>query len=193
MPGGARHAQASDWLALADQYWDSAPVIGGSRIPILWGIDAVHGNNNVYGATVFPHNIGVGAAHDGCLIQEIGAATAQQVRATGQDWAFGPTLAVVRDDRWGRTYEGFSEEPAIVRWYGAKAFLGIGDLDPDGRRLHGILATAKHYIGDGGTNNGKDQGDNQYPESDLINVFAQGYYGALGPGGGQTVMISFNS
>jgi beta-glucosidase len=192
-PGGERHAAAADWLALADQYWNASPAINGTKVPILWGIDAVHGNNNVHGATIFPHNIGLGAAHDACLVKDIGAATAAQVRATGQDWAFGPTLAVVRDDRWGRTFEGFSENPAIVRWYAQAGFKGFGDLDPDGKRLHGILATAKHYIGDGGTTNGKDQGLNEYPESDLINIFGQGYFGALGPGGGQTVMISFNS
>lgn len=192
-PGGDRQATAADWLALADAYWDHAPVTeGGVTIPVIWGIDAVHGNNNVRGATVFPHNIGLGAAHDACLVREIGAATAAQLRATGQEWAFGPTLAVVRDDRWGRTYEGFSEDPAIVRWYGEAAFLGMGDLD-GGRRLKGVLGTAKHYLGDGGTKNGKDQGVNEHPESELINVFGQGYYGALGPGGGQTVMISFNS
>jgi beta-glucosidase len=192
-PGGNRHAAAADWLALADAYWDHAPVTsGGVTVPVIWGIDAVHGNNNVYGATIFPHNIGLGAAHDACLVQDIGAATAAQVRATGQEWAFGPTLAVVRDDRWGRTYEGYSEDPAIVRWYAAAAFKGLGDLS-GGKRLNGVLGTAKHYIGDGGTTGGKDQGDNQHPESDLINIFGQGYYGALGSGGGQTVMISFNS
>jgi beta-glucosidase len=192
-PANARHATAQSWRDMADAYFDASLSVDGTKIPVLWGIDAVHGNNNVYGATVFPHNIGLGAAHDACLVQQIGAATAAEVRATGQDWAFGPTLAVVRDDRWGRTYEGFSEDPAIVRWYGEAAFKGFGGLDPDGKHLHGVLATAKHFIGDGGTTFGADQGNNQYPESDLINIFSQGYYGALGPGGGQTVMISFNS
>ena len=90
-------------------------------IPVIWGIDAVHGNSNIYGATLFPHNIGLGAAHDPCLVRDVEAATAEQVRATGQDWAFAPTLAVVRDDRWGRTYEGFSEDPRITRAYGYEA------------------------------------------------------------------------
>ncbi len=192
-PGGARHASASSWLALADQYWNSSPTINGTKIPIIWGIDAVHGNSPVYGSTVFPHNIGLGAAHDACLVKEIGAATAAEVRATGQDWAFAPTLAVVRDDRWGRTYEGYSEAPAIVRWYGEAICKGLGDLDPGGKRLRGILATAKHFLGDGGTTGGQDQGVNEYSERDLINLFAQGYLGALGPGGGQTVMISYSS
>jgi len=192
-PASARHATAQAWRDMADAYFAASPSVDGTKIPVLWGIDAVHGNNNVYGATVFPHNIGLGAAHDACLVQQIGAATAAEVRATGQDWAFGPTLAVVRDDRWGRTYEGYSEDPAIVRWYGEAAFKGFGALDPDGKHLRGVLATAKHFIGDGGTTGGTDQGNNQHPESDLINIFSQGYYGALGPGGGQTVMISFNS
>ena len=192
-PDGIRHAPAQAWRAKADAYFAESPVIGGVRIPVLWGIDAVHGNNNVYAATVFPHNIGLGAAHDACLVEQIGAATAAQVRATGQDWAFGPTLAVVRDDRWGRTYEGYSEDPAIVRWYAEAAFKGFGNLDADGKRLHGVLGTAKHFIGDGGTTGGTDQGNNQHSEADLMNIFGQGYFGALGPGGGQTVMISFNS
>jgi len=192
-PDQARHATAQAWRAKADAYFDASPVVGGVKIPVLWGIDAVHGNNNVYGATVFPHNIGLGAAHDACLVEQIGAATAAEVRSTGQDWAFGPTLAVVRDDRWGRTYEGYSEDPAIVRWYAEAAFKGFGGIDADGKRLHGVLGTAKHFIGDGGTTNGTDQGDNEHSEAELMNIFGQGYFGALGPGGGQTVMISFNS
>lgn len=192
-PAGARHASPATWRAMADAFFDASPTIDGVKIPVIWGIDAVHGNNNVFGATTFPHNIGLGAAHDACLVEQIGQATASEVRATGQDWAFGPTLAVVRDDRWGRTYEGYSEDPSIVRWYAASAFRGFGNLDADGKRLHGILATAKHFIGDGGTTAGTDQGNNQHSESELMNIFGQGYYGALGPGGGQTVMISFNS
>nr|BFE78683.1 hypothetical protein GCM10020093_012840 [Planobispora longispora] len=109
-PGRDKHASPQAWLDLADAYWD-ASVSTRTKIPVIWGIDAVHGNNNVYGATVFPHNIGLGAAQDPCLVRDIGEATAEQIRATGQDWAFAPTLAVVRDDRWGRTYEGFSEDP----------------------------------------------------------------------------------
>jgi beta-glucosidase len=192
-PGGVRRATAANWLALADQYWSSSPTINGTKVPIIWGIDAVHGQGPVYGATVFPHNIGQGAAHDACLVKELAAATAAQVRATGQDWVFGPTLAVPRDDRWGRTYEGYSEDPAIVRWYAEYAFKGLGDLDPDGKRLRGVLATAKHFIGDGATTSGQDQGLTECSERDLINIAGQGYFGALGPGGGQTVMVSYSS
>ena len=88
------------------------------KVPVIWGTDAVHGHNNVYGATLFPHNIGLGAAHDPALIERIGHATAEQVRATGITWAFAPTLAVVQNPRWGRTYESYSSDPALVRSYG---------------------------------------------------------------------------
>jgi len=194
-----KHATPADWLALADAYWDAALAADGKvKIPIMWGIDAVHGNNNVFGATLFPHNIGLGAAHDPCLVRRIARATAEQVRVTGQDWAFAPTLAVVRDDRWGRTYEGFSEDPAITRAYAAAYVGGLqsaGEGEGEGhsvRRLRGILATAKHFIGDGGTAQGRDQGVNPSPEAILREIHGQGYFGALGAGA-QTVMISFSS
>jgi beta-glucosidase len=190
-PNKDKHATAQAWLALADAYWQASKDTR-TKIPVLWGIDAVHGNNNVFGATVFPHNIGLGAAADPCLIRDISKATAEQIRATGQDWAFAPTLAVVRDDRWGRTYEGYSEDPRITRAYGYEAVRGL--QQNDSRRLDddGVLATAKHFIGDGGTIGGKDQGVNPSSEADMINIHGQGYYGALAAGA-QTVMVSFNS
>ncbi|XVQ82254.1 glycoside hydrolase family 3 N-terminal domain-containing protein [Microbispora siamensis] len=190
-PGRDKHASPQDWLALADAYWQ-ASVNTRTKIPVIWGIDAVHGNNNVFGATLFPHNIGLGAAHDPCLLRDIGAATAAQVRATGQDWAFGPTLAVVRDDRWGRTYEGYSEDPRLTRAYGYEVVRGL--QEGGSRRLgdRGVIATAKHFIGDGGTLKGQDQGVNPSSEADMINIHGQGYYGALAAGA-QTVMASFNS
>jgi len=162
-PNNDKHATPSAWLAFADAYWDAALAADGEvKIPIMWGIDAVHGNSNVFGATLFPHNIGLGAAHDPCLVRRIARATAEQVRVTGQDWAFAPTLAIVRDDRWGRTYEGFSEDPAITRAYAAAYVAGLQnagegeDEDRSVRRLRGVLATAKHFIGDGGTAEGRD-------------------------------------
>ena len=204
-PNTDKHATPSAWLALADAYWDAALAADGAvKIPIMWGIDAVHGNSNVFGATLFPHNIGLGAARDPCLVRRIARATAEQVRVTGQDWAFAPTLAVVRDDRWGRTYEGFSEDPAITRAYAAAYVAGLQNAGEDDgehegkgedrsvRRLRGVLATAKHFIGDGGTAEGRDQGVNASPEAILREVHGQGYFGALGAGA-QTVMISFNS
>ncbi|MEV5412213.1 exo 1,3/1,4-beta-D-glucan glucohydrolase [Thermopolyspora sp. NPDC052614] len=190
-PNRDKHATPQDWLALADAYWQ-ASVSTRTKIPIIWGIDAVHGNNNVFGATLFPHNIALGAAHDPCLVREVTAATARQVRVTGQDWAFAPTLAVPRDDRWGRTYEGYSEDPRITRAYAAEAVRGLqGDGTRRLDRGH-VLATAKHFIGDGGTQRGVDQGVNPSSEADMINIHGQGYYGALGAGA-QTVMASFNS
>ncbi|WP_405139566.1 exo 1,3/1,4-beta-D-glucan glucohydrolase [Sphaerisporangium sp. NBC_01403] len=190
-PGGDKHATPKAWLDLADAYWQ-ASVGTRTKIPVIWGIDAVHGNNNVYGATLFPHNIGLGAAHDPCLVRDIGAATATQIHATGQDWAFAPTLAVVRDDRWGRTYEGFSEDPRITRAYGYEAVRGLQGGNSGGIGDKGVIATAKHYIGDGGTLKGTDQGVNPSSEAEMINIHGQGYYGALAAGA-QTVMASFNS
>ncbi|WP_189251011.1 glycoside hydrolase family 3 protein [Streptosporangium pseudovulgare] len=190
-PGRDKHAAPRAWLDLADAYWE-ASTTSRTKIPVIWGIDAVHGNNNVHGATIFPHNIGLGAAHDPCLIRDIGAATAGQIRATGQDWAFAPTLAVVRDDRWGRTYEGFSEDPRITRAYGYEAVRGLQGGHPRGIGADGVIATAKHFIGDGGTLKGTDQGVNPSSEAEMINIHGQGYYGALAAGA-QTVMASFNS
>ncbi|ANN18396.1 beta-glucosidase [Amycolatopsis orientalis] len=190
-PNQDKHASQQDWLKLADAYWDAAKS-SRTRTPVIWGIDAVHGNNNVYGATVFPHNIGLGAAHDPCLVRDISAATARQIRATGQDWAFAPTLAVVRDDRWGRTYEGFSEDPRITRAYGYEAINGLQDGSTKRIGYNGVIGTAKHFIGDGGTLKGQDQGVNPASEAEMINVHGQGYYGALAAGS-QTVMVSFNS
>ncbi|MGW0593348.1 glycoside hydrolase family 3 N-terminal domain-containing protein [Streptosporangium sp. NPDC002607] len=190
-PNRDKHAAPKAWLDLADAYWN-ASVATRTKIPVIWGIDAVHGNNNVYGATVFPHNIGLGAAQDPCLVRDIGAATARQIRATGQDWAFAPTLAVPLDDRWGRTYEGFSEDPRITRAYGYEAVRGLQGKHPRGIGSDGVIATAKHFIGDGGTVKGVDQGVNPSSEAEMINVHGQGYYSALAAGA-QSVMASFNS
>ena len=191
-PGANKHAAPGDWLALADAYWAASKAGNAAGVPAIWGIDAVHGNSNIFGATLFPHNIGLGAAHDPCLVRDVQAATARQVRATGQDWAFAPTLAVVRDDRWGRTYEGFSEDPRITRAYGYEAIRGLQGQSRRGIGEDGVIGTAKHFIGDGGTELGKDQGVNPSSETEMINLHGQGYYGALAAGS-QTVMISFNS
>ena len=189
-PGNDKYATAADWVALADQYWEASMNTddGNAAIPLIWGTDAVHGHSNVHGATIFPHNIGLGAANDADLIRRIGDATAKQVAVTGIDWTFAPTLAVVRDDRWGRTYEGYSEDGEIVFNYGGAMVEGLqGDFSDDQ-----VVATAKHYIGDGGTDIGDDQGDNLASESDLINIHGQGYYSSI-TAGVQTVMASFNS
>jgi beta-glucosidase len=191
-PSNNKHAMPADWTALADAYWQ-ASMSTPSKIPIIWGIDAVHGNNNVFGTTLFPHNIGLGAARDTCLLRNIGAMTAQQVRVSGQDWAFAPTLAVVRDDRWGRTYEGYSEDPSVTRVYADAMMHGLqGNPNTSSTSFTGVIATAKHFIGDGGTANGTDQGVNMSSLSDMVNIHGQGYYGALAAGA-QTVMVSYSS
>ena len=109
-PGGKYNAPAKDWLALADAFWDASTSddLKLPRIPAIWGIDAVHGHSNIVGATLFPHNVGLGAMRDPALMRRIGEVTAIEMRVTGIDWTFAPTIAVVRDDRWGRSYEGLS-------------------------------------------------------------------------------------
>jgi beta-glucosidase len=191
-PGERRDASLADWLALADAWWDAAPSVGdGTRIPPIWGTDAVHGHNNVRGMTLFPHNIGLGAAHDPALVERIGEAVAAQVRATGIDWVFAPTLAVVRDDRWGRTYEGFSQAPEIVAAYAGPYVTGLqGRFDPAGRPT--VVATAKHFLGDGGTDHGADQGETRASAAELVRVHGAGYVPAIAAGV-QTVMASFSS
>lgn len=197
-PNNDKHAAVTDWLGLADRIFDAAPVVTirqhrrpvPIRIPALWGEDAVHGHGNVFGATLFPHNSGLGATRDRCLLEEIGEATMRAVRATGQDWTFGPCLAVARDDRWGRTYESWSEDPSIVRAFASSMTDGIMRVDHGRRSFRGILTSAKHYIGDGGSTMGIDQGVVEVEESVLRNIHGQGYFGALGSGA-QTVMVGF--
>ncbi|WP_437779589.1 glycoside hydrolase family 3 protein [Sorangium sp. So ce1097] len=195
-PGGNKGATAADWLAMADDFYKASVDKTGGRagIPIIWGIDAVHGNNNVRGATLFPHNIGLGAARDPELLERIGAATAKEVVATGIDWTFAPTLATVRDDRWGRTYEAYSEDPEIVNAYGGRIVTGIQGA-ANSEDLFGptrVIATAKHFIGDGGTDKGDDQGNNLASDTELCAIHGQGYMSAI-PAGAQTVMASYNS
>ena len=126
-PGGKETAPAAEWLKLADAFWNASNSAdwAGERIPLMWGIDAVHGHANIVGATIFPQNIGLGAMRDPELIRRIGEVTAREMVVTGIDWDFSPTLAVVRDDRWGRTYEGFSEDPEIVRAYAGQMVEGL--------------------------------------------------------------------
>jgi len=192
-PNG-KNSSISDWVNLADSFYDASADTsdGGIGIPVIWGTDAVHGHNNVIGATIFPHNIGLGAANNPELMREIGAVTALEVAATGIDWVFAPTLAVVRNDSWGRTYEGYSEDPEIVRAYAGEIVKGLqGDGDNRFGPEH-VVATAKHFVGDGGTQGGIDQGNTVLTESELRNIHAQGYISALGAGA-QTVMASYNS
>jgi beta-glucosidase len=195
-PGGKQYADAASWLALADEFHRASTdrSDGGQGIPALFGIDAVHGHNNVIGATLYPHNIGLGAMRNPELVGKIAAATARELRATGIDWTFAPTLAVPRDDRWGRTYEGFSEDPSIVASYAGAIIEGYqgkpgrsGLLGPDK-----VMATAKHFLGDGGTAEGRDQGDARISETELRDIHSAAYPPAI-TAGAQAVMASFSS
>lgn len=195
-PGGKQWAPAAEWLADADRFYDASVRPHGNLpiIPLTWGSDAVHGHNNVTGATLFPHNIGLGAMRNPELMRKIGAATAVEMRATGLDWTFAPTLAVVRDDRWGRTYESYSENPAVVASYAAPLIEGLQGKVGSKEWLRGshIVATAKHFVGDGGTVGGKDQGDNISTEAELRDIQAAGYRPAISAGV-QSIMASYNS
>jgi len=195
-PNGDDRAPPAAWLALADAFhavaMEQRP--GHTPIPLLFGVDAVHGHNNIVGATIFPHNIGLGAARDPDLIRRIAEVTGKELAATGVDWTFAPTVAVVRDDRWGRTYEGYSEDPEIVAAYSGVIVEALqGRLGTPGFMAPGRTVTsAKHYLGDGGTFEGRDQGDNRASEADLIRIHNAGYPPAL-TAGTLTVMASFSS
>ncbi|MEM6900075.1 MAG: glycoside hydrolase family 3 N-terminal domain-containing protein [Pseudomonadota bacterium] len=195
-PGGDNRATPDKWLGLADEFWDASidTSDGGVGIPVLWGTDAVHGHSNILGATLFPHNIGLGMANDPDMMESIGQATALEMRVTGLDWTFAPTIAVVRNDRWGRTYESYSEDPAIVAAYAPRIIQGLQGRFGSDKFLDEahLMATAKHFAGDGGTVDGIDQGDNQSPESVLRDQQAAAYPPAIAAGV-QSVMASFNS
>ena len=194
-PNNDKYATPEDWIALAEAMYEASidDSLNGSSIPTMWGTDAVHGHNNVIGATIFPHNIGLGAANNPALIEEIAAVTAREVMVTGIDWVFAPTVAVAKNLRWGRTYESYSENPAIVRDYAASIVTGLqGEVGKDFLDDQRVISTVKHFVGDGGTTDGIDQGDTVVDEQTLFDVHAQGYVGGLGAGA-QTVMATFNS
>ncbi|GBF57932.1 beta-glucosidase BoGH3B [Candidatus Phycosocius bacilliformis] len=193
-PYGNERAKPEEWLKLADAFWAASrtPHADGSPvIPVLWATDAVHGHNNVVGATIFPHNIGLGATRDPALIREIGRITAAEIKVTGIDWTFAPTLAVVRDDRWGRTYEGYGEDKQLVSDLGAAMVEGLQGVGSEFLSQERVIATAKHFFGDGGTG-GVDTGDTVGKEADLVALHAFPYRAAL-QSGAQTVMASFSS
>lgn len=189
LSGGGSHPADNSvlgWRSLINQYQQS------SSIPILYGVDAVHGHNNLLGATIFPHNIGLGATHDVDLLRRIGIATGKEVSATGVHWNFAPTLAVAQDIRWGRTYESYSEDPNVV------SSLGLAYIQ--GLQSTGIAATAKHFLADGATVYGTgsnnyllDQGDAQLDEETLRNIHLYPYQAAINEGNVLTVMVSFSS
>ncbi|WP_088308604.1 glycoside hydrolase family 3 protein [Novosphingobium sp. B 225] len=192
-PYGDERADAAKWARLVGEF-RQASIRSGARIPIIFGVDAVHGHSNLPGATIFPHNIGLGAARDPDLIRRIGMATAMEVAGSGIEWTFAPTLAVPKDLRWGRSYEGYSSDPALVARYSQAMTEGLQGTLRQGKRLPGdrVAATAKHFLADGGTQGGKDQGDARISEAELIASHARGYPAAINAGA-LTVMASFSS
>ena len=195
-PGPLPYADSKTWLEMADKYYNASIDNEGVEIaiPIIWGIDAVHGHANLKGAIVFPHNVGLGAMNNPDLIEKIASVTAHELTVSGHDWTFAPTLAVPQDLRWGRSYEGFSENPDVVQSYGDRIVIGLqgqfgsDDFMGDGK----VISSAKHFLADGATQNGVDQGDALISEEELSTVHAAGYYSAI-PAGVQTVMVSFSS
>lgn len=170
-------------------------------IPLLFGIDAVHGHNNVLGAVIFPHNIGLGCTRNPTLVESAARVTAQEVRATGINWTFAPCVTVPRDERWGRTYEGFSESPELAAHLGEAAVRGFQQNDLVNPL--GVLACAKHFVGDGGTTMGTgnpnrekkrllDQGDTRLSEAELRRIHLPGYLSAIKAGAG-SIMVSYSS
>lgn len=195
-PNGNDLSPAPDWLKAADDFYlasvDTSD--GGVGIPMIWGIDAVHGHSNIIGATIFPHNIGLGAMRDPALIERIGAITAKEIRVTGQEWTFAPTVAVPQDFRWGRAYEGYSSDPAIVASYVGAMVRGLQGPPTGDNLLAGpyVIASTKHFLADGGTDNGVDQGDSSVSEEALRDIHGKPYGPAIAEGV-STVMVSFSS
>jgi beta-glucosidase len=179
----------SAWADMYDEYQNQA-LKTRLGIPIIYGIDAVHGHNNVWGAVIFPHNIGLGCTRNPSLVKEAMQIVAKEVAGTGIDWTFAPCIAVPQDERWGRTYEGFGEMPNLAQEMAEAAVSGLQgtNLSAPGS----ILSCAKHYLGDGGTFGGDDQGDTQVDEQTLMDIHMPGYIGALNQGVG-SIMVSYNS
>ena len=181
---------AQDWLNFVESFQNYA-LQTRLKIPIIYGIDAVHGHNHVDGATVFPHDIALGATGDAKLVEHAGRVTAEEVGGTGIRWTFAPCVTVPQNPRWGRTYEGYSDNTALVAKLGAAATVGL-----QGRKLSAdpssVLACAKHFIGDGGTENGIDQGNTVCDEATLRKLFLPPYAAAIKAGVG-SIMVSYSS
>jgi beta-glucosidase len=192
LSGGGSSPSPNVPFAWADMYDSYQAMAMDTRlgIPLIYGIDAVHGHNNVYSAVIFPHNIGMGCTRNPSLVEQAARATAEEVAGTGIDWTFAPCIAVPQDERWGRTYEGYAETPELTRQMSAasvRGFQGTNLADPAT-----ILACCKHYVGDGGTTGGRDQGDVQVNEQTLRDLHMAGYLAALEAGVG-SIMVSYNS
>ena len=191
-PNQNKNSDIQDWKDLSESYYDASPDIGGIKIPILWGTDAVHGHNNVIGATIFPHNIALGSTRNPSLIKQIGSAVAKEVASTGIIWTFAPTIAVPQNDTWGRTYEGYSENYNLVSELGMNFIKGLQGEGDSFLSKNKVLATAKHFLGDGGTYQGIDQGNTIISESKLKEIHGSPYYDAI-DSCALSIMASFNS
>ncbi len=201
--GSPQENTVQAWYAMVEGFQSEA-LATRLGIPLLYGVDAVHGHGNMHNATIFPHNIGLGAANNPELTEKIGRATAEEMLASGIPWNFAPVVAVVQDVRWGRTYEGYSEDTGLVSSLGAAYIRGIQSLETDDTATTGqslfALATAKHFIGDGATiwdssrteNYKLDQGNMQVPEEVLRKLFLPPYQKAV-DAGAMNVMASFSS
>jgi beta-glucosidase len=195
-PDGDVRSSPARWLALTDAFFRASIAQSSGAhppIPVIFGIDAVHGHARIPGATVFPHNVGLGAAHDPALVERVGRITAEEVAATGIDWTFAPTLAVVRDVRWGRSYESYSEDPSLVAAYASAMVVGLqGQFGSSDFMTPGhTIVSVKHFLGDGGTVDGRDQFNNLADESTLRDVHGAPYAAALSSGA-LIVMASYN-
>jgi beta-glucosidase len=160
------------------------------KIPLLYGIDAVHGHNNVDGAVIFPHNIGLGATHNPALVERAAQVTAAEVAGTGIRWTFAPCIAVVQNERWGRTYESFGDSPDLVSELGVATIKGFQSEQLSNHAS--VLACAKHFIGDGGTQDGIDRGNTICDEATLRKLFLPPYIAAVKAGAG-SIMVSYSS
>lgn len=180
---------AKGWAQSYQQYQNIA-LKSRLKIPIIFGIDAVHGHNNVDGATIFPHNIGLGATRNPKLVEKVARITALEVRGTGMQWAFAPCVAVARNERWGRTYESFGENPELSKSLGAAAVLGLQTKNLKDKTS--VLASVKHFMGDGGTTNGKDQGNTECDMNTLREIHLAPYIDAI-KAGAKNIMVSYSS
>ncbi len=178
------------WLKSVTSFQDQA-LQTRLKIPILYGIDAVHGHNNIDGAVIFPHHVGMGATHDPKLIERAERVTAEEVAGTGIRWAFAPCLAVAQDEHWGRTYESYGEDPRLVSKLGAAAVRGFQDGKLSAEPSC-VLACAKHFIGDGGTDGGTDQGNTVCDEATLRKLYLPPYQAAI-KAGAESIMVSYSS
>jgi len=180
----------NSWLKTTDSYWHASVFEDENHlsIPLLYGVDAIHGHNNLKGATIFPHNIGLGAANDPDLVNRIADTTRKEVLATGVDWVFAPNLAVAQNNQWGRFYESYAQSPEIVEKYAGKIIDGLqGNLASEG-----VIACVKHWVGDGATSYGVDQGDANISWEELRTTHISPYISAF-KSGAMTIMASFNS